>query len=1177
MDHHGIEQLAVQLPVGTVTFLLTDVENSTFLWESAPEAMGAAIRRHYQLLDAAVTLHNGVRPQEQGEGDSTVAAFGYAGDALAAALDIQRAFAAECWPEGASLKLRIALHTAQAQLRDAVNYFGPAVNRCARLRAVAHGGQVVLSKTTRDLVLEDLPEGAELADLGVHRLRDLGQPEHVFGLVHADLPDKFPPLRSLGALANNLPAELTTFIGRSTELVEVSELLGQVRLLTLTGTGGCGKTRLALQAAAIAMGGQLDGVWWVELARLDSATLVPAAVIAAIGVRELPGQGPLGTLIAYLRARRALLVLDNCEHVLRACAQLADALLRACPSLTVLATSRAPLGVPGETAWRVPSMSLPGDAYREPVEVLRHSDAVRLFLDRAQQVRPHFQITEANASAITQICQELDGIPLAIELAAARVRVMAPAQIADRLGDRFPLLAGGSRSTVPRQRTLHASIDWSYELLSEGERMLLRRLSVFTGGWTLNAAEQVCAGEGIARYAVLDLLTGLVEQSLVTTTEDDGELRYGLLETVRQYAAARLADSDEPRVVSERHLAYYVGLAERAEPAVLRAGRDDPVLRRLATELPNLRAALERAAAIDPAGAVKRFELLLALGDAQWWAGHVSEATATFQSATFLARHFRDPHRLAEAALRVGEVGYGGAYMEAWSYDPVKVEILDEALAVLGEEETLVKVRVLARLATSLYLSPFDSSSRRDSLSSAAVELARRLGDDLTLAYALHARHLAVWGPDNVEERIALSAEIVELAQRAGDLTLEITGRVWLISDLFEIGDIPGAEREIDAHEQLARRVGYPQFIAHAFMFRATQAMLRGEFTDAESLAQRSLALGEQVGDVNVRISHHVQMAVLRVLQGRPDEASAYFEPAGREHPSDLARVINLAFRCVAGDRAGVKEAFPLVWRVRDRIPSPFWLIIAGTAIAPLAAYAEAPAEAAVLYDLIRPYEHRWPLAGRDAVAPQGHIAYYLGLLAAALSRFDAAARHFEVALEAAQRIGARPFLALAQGAYGAMLARRGATLDRQRARQLLAEALATAQQLGMNQLYDEVIAALAELNPLVDSAAVFCREGEYWTIVFQRVVIRLKDSKGLQYLQRLLAAPGQQFHVLDLAGTTAPPRRARENVGKALRACLKRIEQAHPALGAHLTTTVRTGYFCSYQPNPSARVEWQT
>jgi predicted ATPase/class 3 adenylate cyclase len=631
VDMRGVEQMSIRLPVGTVTFLLTDVESSTLLWESAPEVMGAAIRRHYHLLDAAIALHRGVRPQEQGEGDSVVAAFARASDALAAALDIQCAFYTECWPQGASLKVRIAVHSAQAQLRDQANYFGPAVNRCARLRALAHGGQVVVSKTTRDLVAGQLPEGVELVDLGVHRLRDLGHLEHVFGLVHPDLPVEFAGLRSLGTVSTNLPAELSSFIGRSAELIEVGELLGQVRLLTLTGAGGCGKTRLALQLAAGALEGHRDGVWWVDLARLQDAALVPAAVIGAIGMRELPAQGPLGTLVAYLGARRALLVLDNCEHLLGACAQLADALLRDCPSLTVLTTSRAPLGVPGEKAWRVPSMSLPAEVYREPVQALERSDAVCLFVDRAKQVRPDFQLTPVNAPAIARICHELDGIPLAIELAVARVRMLTPQQIAHRLGDRFRLLTGATRTAVPRQQTLQASIDWSYELLSQRERMLLRRLAVFIGGWTLEAAEQVCAGEGIDGYAVLDLLTGLVDQSLVTTAEQDAELRYGLLETVRQYAATRLAEAGELDAVGKRHLAYYVALAERAEPAVLGAGRDDPMLRRLATELPNLRQALERAATIDPAAAIKRFGLLLALGDAQWWAGHVSEASATFR------------------------------------------------------------------------------------------------------------------------------------------------------------------------------------------------------------------------------------------------------------------------------------------------------------------------------------------------------------------------------------------------------------------------------------------------------------------------------------------------------------------------------------------------------------------
>lgn len=489
------------------------------------------------------------------------------------------------------------------------------------------------------------------------------------------------------------------------------------------------------------------------------------------------------------------------------------------------------------------------------------------------------------------------------------------------------------------------------------------------------------------------------------------------------------------------------------------------MLQRLATELPNLRAALERAAAIDPASALKRFDLLLALGDAQWWAGHVSEASATFQAATFLARQFPDPHRFAQAALRVGEVGYGGAYGEAWSYDPVKVEILEEALTALGDQQTLLKVRVLARLAAALCFSPFDSLARRETLSRASVESARRLGDGPTLAYALHARHLAVWAPDNLKERVSLSAEIIQLAQRAGDVTLEITGHVWQLADLLEMGDIPKAERVIDAHEALARRAGYPHFIAHSFMFRATQATLRGAFADAEALAARSLALGELVGDVNVRISHQVAMSVLRALQGRHREAAAYFEPMGREHPPTLAKLVNLAFFDSAENRTDIKEAFPGIWQARDQIPPSFWLTLAGGALTLLAAHAEASHEGAVIYDLVRPYEQRWIWAGRDAIAPLGPIAYYLGMLATSLSRFDAAASHFTVAIQTAKRIGARPYLALAQGAYGAMLAHHGATLDHQRARQLLTDAGKTAEELGMNQLYDEVTACRTSLS----------------------------------------------------------------------------------------------------------------
>ena len=805
LDADGIEPAAFHLPLGTVTFMLTDVEGSTRLWESTPESMGAAVRRHFELLDEAVSRHGGVRPLDQGEGDSVMAAFTRASDALAAAFDIQRAFHSERWPEGASLRLRIALHTAEAQRRDEGNYFGQAVNRCARLRAIAHGGQVVLSRTARDLSLDRLPEHVELVDLGIHRLRDLGRPEHVFGLLHPDLPASFPPLSSLDTIPNNLPGELTSFVGRRAELAQIDDPLRRVRLLTLTGAGGSGKTRLALQAAADAIDRHPDGVWLVELARLEDHTLLPAAVIGALGLREMPGRTLLDTLLEHLRTRSTLLVVDNCEHLLTACAELADALLRACPSLTILATSREPLGVPGEVTWRVPSMSLPAEPpgagarqrRSEPIESLRQSDAVALFIDRATEVRPNFAITPANAPAIAQICHDLDGIPLAIELAAARVRMMAPEQISRALSDRFHLLTGGARTVMPRHQTLEASIDWSHELLSDGERMLLRRLSVFAGGWTLDAAEQVCQGDGIDRYSVLDLLTGLVDKSLVATDERGFETRYRLLETVRHYAAARLAEADEVAHTHDRHLAYHLALAEAAKPQVLRAGSDDLVLDSLTAELPNLRAALERAVVCDPRAGLRLVDALTL-----FW--------------MFTGRY------------QEGETAYA------------------RALEAAGEEPTPLRGRALAgRGNLALYSGAPEAALR---WSQAALQIGETCGDRWTSGRALNTLGFMSGSRDPAGGRPMLQRSI-ELATLSGDDWCLISSSQILGIASCWVDDFDAARPILDEAYAAAQRLGYRRGLALHWFCLAWEATVRGRLTEARELLARSAAAINKVRD----------------------------------------------------------------------------------------------------------------------------------------------------------------------------------------------------------------------------------------------------------------------------------------------------------------------------------------
>lgn len=580
----------MEFPSGTFTFLFTDIESSIRLWEEFPEQMHPVLARHDAIMRRTIEAYNGVVFKTVG--DAFCAVFATAPEALSAAIEGQIALHAEAFPDGITLRVRMALHTGTAELRDN-DYFGQPLNRVARLLESGYGGQILLSEVAQGLCRDHLLPSASLKSLGEHRLRDLTRPETIFQLVHPDLPSEFPPLKSLNnpALSHNLPQQLTSFIGREKEQNDVKSLLASTRLLTLTGAGGSGKTRLSLQAAVEVLEAYPDGVYLIELAPLSDPALVLQTVALVLGVKEQAGQPLEQTLMDFLASKRLLLLLDNAEHLLSACAQLATTLLLSCPQICLLVTSREALGVAGEQTYPVPSLSLPDPQQPATVESVSLYEAVRLFIDRARSVKPDFAVTNDNAPTVAQLCFRLDGIPLALELAAARVRAMSIEQIALRLDDRFRLLTGGSRTALPRQQTLRALVDWSYDLLSEPERLLLCRLSVFVGGWTIEAAEAIVAGEEIEEGDVLDLLLSLVEKNLVVYTEQQGNGRYRLLETLRQYAQDRLIERGGAEQIRQRHLTYFIELAETVRPKLVGAEQAE-WMARLEMEHDNLRAAL---------------------------------------------------------------------------------------------------------------------------------------------------------------------------------------------------------------------------------------------------------------------------------------------------------------------------------------------------------------------------------------------------------------------------------------------------------------------------------------------------------------------------------------------------------------------------------------------------------
>ncbi len=711
------------LPGGTVTLLFTDIVGSTRLWQEQPALMGTALARHDALLHALLPEHQG--HVFKTVGDAFYAVFDRASDGAAAALAVQQAVCAEPWPPDARICIRIGLHSGAVERRGD-DYFGPTLNRLARMMAAGHGGQVLISEAAQALIQDYLPSGASLRGLGLVRLRDLAQPEPLYQLVHPTLPDSFPPLRSLDTLPNNLPQPTTCFIGREKETGEVKALLSQTRLLSLLGSGGAGKSRLAVQVAADLLDQYPDGVWLVELAPLAEGDLVAQEITGVLRIPEDPNLSVSQTLAQGLSSKQLLLILDNCEHVQRACAEIADLLLHRCPQVRIMTSSRQALRVEGEQVYSIPPLGLPLGA-TATVESLAQSECARLFVDRAMLHQPDFHVTPANASAVAEICTRLDGIPLAIELGAARVGVLTVEEINDRLDNRFRLLTGGSRTALPRQQTLRALIDWSYNLLDDSERRLLRRLSIFAGGWTVQAAEAVCAPAG-DDTDVLDGLTGLVGKSLVQAEQSRGRTRYRLLETVRQYSRDRLAETDETEAMRDRHRRFFLALAEQAE-AHLFGPHQAQWLDTLQADHDNLRAAQDSCLADQNCG---QDALALAAALRPFWLRRGAYREGLQRAAAALAHAEADGEtaRRADVFLAAGSLSqqigdYAGAQM-----------FLERGLDVcrfLGYQRRMATI--LSSLG-SLAQTVGEFSRARD-LHAEGLALARAMDDTLGAAYSL--------------------------------------------------------------------------------------------------------------------------------------------------------------------------------------------------------------------------------------------------------------------------------------------------------------------------------------------------------------------------------------------------------------------------------------------------------
>lgn len=852
-----------QAPVvsGTVTFAFTDIEQSTRRWERNFSAMEDAVRRHDALVRGAIADHRGY--VFKALGDAFCAAFARAEDAVAAMVDVQRLLAAEDFSELDGLPVRTAIHTGTANERDG-DYFGPTVNRVARLLAIGHGGQILLSGATAALVEGNLPPTTRLRDLGEHRLRDLARPERVYGLSAPDLAIDLPPLRSLGTLATNLPLQLTSFVGRETELAQIESLIKRHRLVTLVGSAGVGKTRTMLQVAANQLDHCDDGAWFVELAPLSSGDHIPLAVAQAMGIALEPGDA-LQSLVNALNAKNVLLLVDNCEHLVEPAARAIATLLTNCPKLSVLASSRQALDVDGEQLYRLPSLDVPGEDQAESLHAAdaMQSAAILLFVDRAAAVEKRFALTDENATAIAEICRRLDGIPLAIELAASRMSILSLSQLSKMLNERFRVLAQKKGDRLPRQQTLRALIDWSFDLLNEDERAVFRRLSVFSGGWKLEAAVAACADESIDEWQVLELLSSLVAKSLVVAEPRDDEHRYHMLNSIREYSRERLVEANEANATEARHGRYYSDLL--AELAHLVDSLEDVQWQHaLAPELANVRTALnwaivarndaeagltllahfewpdlvttpqEAAAWFDAAaelldaarGDLTAARILRHLVRLEWLVGRpISEREKTALGALTVARKSGDPNEIARALANLG-----GCYRDAGRFDEAETTF-SQAYQAPETLSAITHNHVLRNWAvTNLQHGDLDAARRRFT----EVAQRERPGSEAHASALLNLGELE-FAMGNVEAARDAAGKAREtfLSLRAAPLALAICN---LAAYALAVDDLADAQDLLREALQLLKKSG-ARWMIQALEHHALLGALQGDHEHAAILS----------------------------------------------------------------------------------------------------------------------------------------------------------------------------------------------------------------------------------------------------------------------------------------------------------------------------------------------------